>query len=103
MADIIQFPGNQLESTSEGECVCSNPNCKHEWIGDAPAGATQVECPKCYTMQGHFKWPFGAQPDELAYECNCGCEDFFIMKKSMSHSPAVYCRGCGCEATGWIE
>jgi predicted SprT family Zn-dependent metalloprotease len=74
----------------------------HEWVGVMPAGSTQLECPICHTHHGAMKYPFGATGDELEYQCNCGSQDFFIMKREASKVAAVYCRGCGVEATGWF-
>ncbi|MBD1554784.1 hypothetical protein [Pseudomonas typographi] len=84
-----------------GECVCAQ--CKHEWVGMAPVGVTQLECPECHTHRGAFKYPFGPQEGVESFTCGCGSETFFIMRKPGHANGTVHCRGCGVEATGWFE
>lgn len=93
-------PRGREEPHASGECICAN--CRHEWVAAAPVGVTQLECPKCGTHRGAFKYPFGPQPGDEAFHCNCGSETFFIMRKPGQASGAVHCRGCGAEATGWF-
>lgn len=89
-----------LKYTS-GEASCRR--CQHTWDAFVPEGTTQIECPECKTMCGAFRWPFGTNQGEEGYHCNCGCEDFFIMRRPGQANGAVYCRGCGLEALGWFE
>lgn len=99
---VVEFkPRESVEPHAAGECICAN--CRHEWIGAATVGATQLECPECGTHRGAFKYPFGPQVDEDGYQCNCGSETFFIMRRQGQASGAVYCRGCGLEAAGWFK
>jgi len=95
------LPFSQPEKRSCGEAVCAN--CQHEWVATAPAGVTQLECSECGTMRGAFKHPFGPSEGDFSFMCSCGSEDFFLMRKADQACGAVYCRGCGNEATGWFE
>jgi len=54
-------------------------------------------------MKGTFRWPYGPAEDQLGYQCSCGCDDYFIMKRDHQAAPAVYCRNCGDEAIGWFK
>jgi hypothetical protein len=86
---------------SVGDAICGN--CRHEWVATAPAGTTQLECPEYATHRGAFKHPFGPCEGDESFKCNCGSFDFYISRKPGHASGAVYCRGCGNEATGWFE
>lgn len=48
--------------------------CQHEWEGVAPTGHMWVDCPSCGLPKGTPKYPFGAAPDDLLFQCNCGGE-----------------------------
>ena len=86
---------------SAGEAICTQ--CKHEWVAVAPAGQRDLECPSCSSHRGVFKWPYGPSEGDEGYRCNCGSDDFFIMRRGKQSNGAVHCRGCGTEATGWFE
>ena len=75
-----------------GEAICSH--CKHEWVAAAPVGCRNLECPSCGTHQGIFKWPFSPAEGDESYQCNCGSDDFFIMRRPGWANGAVFCRGC---------
>ena len=97
---VLEFkrPG---DPHSSGEAICAH--CKHEWVAVASAGQRNLECPSCGSARGVFKWPFGPSVGDEGYKCNCGCEDFFIMRRGMQASGILFCRGCDPEATGWFE
>ena len=95
------LPFSRPEKHASGEAICAN--CRNEWVASAPAGVTQLECAECGTMRGAFKHPFGASEGDYSFSCSCGCEDFFLMRKADQACGAVYCRGCGNEATGWFQ
>ncbi|MEH6483041.1 MULTISPECIES: hypothetical protein [Pseudomonas] len=97
--NVVEF--GRKEPHASGEAICRN--CKHEWAAVAPVGVTQLECPECSTEQGAFKYPFGPAVGDDSYTCNCGSEDFFIMRKAGNVSGEVRCRQCGVEALGWFE
>lgn len=85
--DNIIFIHKKTEQTASGEAFCIN--CKHEWIAVCPTGTVQLECPKCLTMKGLFKYPFSPQPGSLIRVCNCGNELFYITPEGHM------CANCG--------
>ncbi len=64
------------EQTAAGEAFCLQ--CSHEWVATAPTGTERLECPKCLTMKGLFKFEHGPNDNELRRECNCGCQLFYL-------------------------
>lgn len=97
---VLEFKRRD-EPHASGVAICGN--CKHEWVAVAPAGQRNLECPQCSTERGAFKFPYGPNDGCEGYQCNCGSEDFFIMRRGSQGNGAVYCRGCGSETTGWFE
>lgn len=67
-----------------GEVVCLE--CRHEWMGVAPIGTTELECSECGTLKG--AWKYMAAP-EVVFECNCGNQHFYIDPEG------VMCARCG--------
>ena len=77
--------------TGKAECA----NCHHTWIGVAPLGITELECPSCHAAKGYFLG--SVLRDREVFVCNCGCDVFRI-----SPSVGPYCVHCAEAATGWF-
>jgi hypothetical protein len=75
----------QQHAAGEAFCIC----CGHTWIAVAPTGTTQLECPECHTMKGHWKFEFAPSPGELVRECNCGNQLFYLTPQGH------LCANCG--------
>jgi len=65
-----------IRSRMAGEAFCFH--CKHEWIATAPTGATQLECPKCGSLKGIFKFPACVEEGQLIRQCKCGNDLFYL-------------------------
>lgn len=94
MGDVLIF--GRTAAFNSGAAVCRA--CHHEWTAISRSEAIELECPMCNTMNGHFKWPFSANEGELTYSCECGCEDFFIVKNKPYSKTQIKCRSCGKES-----
>jgi hypothetical protein len=68
-----------------GEAVCLA--CKHEWVGVAPIGTVDIECPECKSQKGVLK--HFVHRDGLHYLCNCGNPLLFATPDG------CYCANCG--------
>ena len=88
-----QKDGNVIDIWSKsphlsGEIKCLA--CKNEWIGVAPAGAVDLECPECHCHRGVFIWPIEPIKGETRFCCNgCNGEFFYI------RTECTVCIGCG--------
>lgn len=77
MSNVVPIaPREKPQPHGEGEAFCFG--CDHRWIGVAPVGTKQLECPQCKTMKGLFKWPFAPSEDQLVRRCACGNEYFWL-------------------------
>lgn len=78
MAKITKLSDKKNEKAgwATGEAFCLQ--CDHTWIQVTPTGEVQLECPKCKTMKGLFKYPFNVCENELIRECNCGNQLFYL-------------------------
>lgn len=86
MGDIVGFP-EKTDPFIEGKAICSH--CRHEWEACAPAGTIDLECPECGGVKGLFKHPMGPGDGNERWECNCGCQIFMILPRS------ILCYECG--------
>lgn len=84
MSNIIAFERNDPHLSGEAICAC----CRHKWIAVAPVGTKELECPECGTFKGLFVNQV-APRSEYLWECNCGCQIFFILKEG------IQCYQCG--------
>lgn len=86
MNKVVELrPAKDPHACAEAFCL----QCGHTWIGVAPAGTVQLECPECHTMKGLFKFPFNFEVGALVRECNCGNQLFYL-------SPEGHlCANCG--------
>lgn len=100
MSNVIPFSPAAVKHRT-GAAICRG--CRHEWDAVTEGDGLDLECPECATMKGTFKWTYGACEGQAEYKCNCGCFDYFIMKKTPESVAAVYCRNCGNESVGWFE
>jgi len=83
MGEVIGI--NENKPHISGPVVCMN--CKHEWVGVAPAGTYWLECKQCGTFKGVFKGAI--QCDCMTWECNCGNTLFEICPDG------IHCPNCG--------
>jgi predicted RNA-binding Zn-ribbon protein involved in translation (DUF1610 family) len=68
--------------------------CKHEWIAVAPAGVVWMECPKCGSEKGIFKYAC-LREDDPHWTCHCGNDLFYVTPRG------YYCPNCGEWQTGF--
>lgn len=81
------------DSHIAGEAKCLA--CQHEWVAVAPVGCIGLECPKCGTERGVYKYPCLPHKEEKIWKCNCGNFLFVV-------TPAGYfCPNCGEWASGF--
>lgn len=83
MSNIINLA--EYQSHISGEVICMV--CKHEWIACAQVGTVDLDCQKCGTSKGHFKYP--CSRDEDHWTCRCGSVYFCITPGG------YYCPNCG--------
>lgn len=69
--------------------------CHHSWVGVAPVGTIELECPECHATKGYFINSV-LRGDER-WQCDCGCFVFHIAR-----TIGPYCVNCGTEAVGWF-
>jgi DNA-directed RNA polymerase subunit RPC12/RpoP len=62
--------------------------CNHNWQAVAPVGVTELECPNCKTMKGHYIFAFAPAVNKV-WECNCGNQLFHIALEG------IFCPNCG--------
>lgn len=80
---VVNLNDHRPHNSGVAVCMC----CKHEWNACAPIGTTDLECPKCHTMKGHFKFECA----RLAPHWQCVCGNFYFCI-----IPAgSYCPNCG--------
>lgn len=85
-AEVLPFRRQEPEIDHiSGHFICFG--CIHTWIGVAPVGTSEFECPKCHTMKGRIRNEVVRNIDH--YVCGCGCGLFSITPKG------VYCPNCG--------
>lgn len=91
MAEIFKFPPKADESKTErhGTGLAFCILCKHEWQAVAPLGTTQLQCPKCESHKGRFKFPFDPPEGTMRRVCNCG-NDLFLLT-----TEGHLCANCG--------
>jgi hypothetical protein len=95
MTNVIDFVAALSDRDSphlSGLARCDG--CGHQWEAVAPVGTVILECPRCESMQGRYRYP--VQRSETVWECMCGCQTFGI---TAEHGP--YCTRCGLEQSGW--
>jgi phage FluMu protein Com len=87
-AKLLRFekkPPDTQNGTGEAFCL----NCLHEWVAVAPTGTIELECPKCKTMKGLYKFPFHPPEGTYMRECNCGNQLFYLTTEGHM------CANCG--------
>lgn len=85
MSNVVKLPSRADRGPHlSGIAFCAR--CKHEWVGVAPVGTMELECPECHTMMGLFK--HGCEPDE-PWTCSCGCYLFMVSRQG------IICWNCG--------
>ena len=84
MAEVIELFPKQYAS---GEAFCLA--CNNELAAVAETGTTQLECPECRRLTGHWKFEFCLTEGSLIRECDCGNRLFYL-------SPEGHmCASCG--------
>lgn len=97
---VVSFAAAKAERephwTGTARCI----GCQHEWQAVAPMGTFDLECPSCHLMKGHPKHPFGAQPGDLLFLCNCGSEALTAYHRKGTFY--LKCMACGTDQTAAI-
>jgi hypothetical protein len=75
MGEIVEF--RKPEITIEGSAICIQ--CRHEWVAEAPKGVNALECPKCHTHKGLWKFPYEPAQGVMRRVCNCENDLFYIL------------------------
>lgn len=89
--NVVSFEEKKLSYqphlTGEAKCMA----CRHEWVAVVPDGTEEpMECPKCGTNKGRFKYPYSVPKGAAMWVCNCGNDLFY--KLSTGH---LMCPNCG--------
>jgi hypothetical protein len=77
----------QTEQHGTGPAFCVG--CGHTWTAVAPTGTTQLECPACKALKGHWKFEFYPSEGQMVRECNCGNQLFYLTTEGH------LCANCG--------
>lgn len=85
MGDVININSLRNDPHISGDCSCMA--CDYKWVGLAPAGTVWLECPKCHTYKGLFKFSAQREGDHLT--CDCGNDLLHVIPKG------IYCPKCG--------
>jgi len=83
MTNIIELPVK--DSWASGEAICIQ--CKHSWIAVAPTKTEELQCPKCSSIKGI--WKYGFVPSTNIWSCSCGNDLFHITMEGH------FCPKCG--------
>lgn len=88
---MVKLTFDEPEPHSVGQAVCMN--CKHTWEARVPVeelGANVFfECEACLTRKAVFRNPYAASIGESFWQCDCGCEYFYMTKAYTA------CANCG--------
>lgn len=77
MSNVVAFKQlEQKDPHGHGEAFCLG--CGRTWIAVAPVGTTQLECPECRSMKGHWKFEFAPAEGTKVWACNCGNQLFYL-------------------------
>jgi predicted RNA-binding Zn-ribbon protein involved in translation (DUF1610 family) len=82
------------------EATCLS--CRQELFASGTHGTCNFECPHCGAFKGKVNELHEPGANDEGFRCQCGGENFFIMRTKNQKSGAVYCRECGTEAKGWF-
>jgi hypothetical protein len=97
MGEIVDLSQKRVKNSPylSGECLCLQ--CCYEWVGVAPTGVMELQCPSCHTMKGVYK--YGCEPDAEGggWICNCGCYLFILSGTSQR----MICWKCGSYQQGF--
>lgn len=96
MGNVLKFSGKHRDGEEPhlaGEAICLE--CRYEWVGVAPVGDIWLECQRCGTYKGRFK--YHSERDGEHWLCNCGNDLFYLMREGL------YCPRCGSWQHGWDD
>jgi hypothetical protein len=77
----------EVDRIATGEAFCLS--CGHDWVGTAPVGTVNLECPGCGRHVGRFRFGFCPPEGSLVRECNCGNQLFYLTPEGH------LCASCG--------
>ena len=91
--NVIPFRRKEIAEVGHlnGPALCLA--CRHEWVGVAPVGTQELECPSCKSMKGIFT-KFVAYADVPNWRCSA-CEGFMFTVLLLEDTPTLACIGCG--------
>jgi len=87
MSESNVIPLLRPTPTAVGEAFCIG--CDHVWTASAPVGTTQLECPNCKALKGHFRFEHAPAEGTLVRQCNCGNQLFYLTPEGH------LCANCG--------
>jgi hypothetical protein len=89
-SNVIQLPVRHADdNTQHGAGMAFCIQCSHEWTAVAPTGTVDLECPKCHTHKGKWKFEFAPAEGTMVRECNCGNRLFYLTTEGH------VCANCG--------
>lgn len=71
--------------------------CRAEWVGVAPIGCAELQCPVCGCMRGYSKSHILAGEGSVIFVCKI-CEGELF---SLAQSGEAQCAGCGAHHNPW--
>lgn len=83
---VVPFRPREVPHGS-GDAFCIY--CDHTWVAVAPVGTLHLQCPKCLTMKGRFKFEFKPSEGQMVRQCDCGNQLFYLTPEGHM------CANCG--------
>lgn len=82
---VVEFKRREQHGVGEAFCL----GCDHVWTAAAPTGTTQLECPNCLRLTGHWRFEFYPAEGQLVRECQCANQLFYLTPEGH------LCASCG--------
>lgn len=79
---------NHPPQWASGEAFCIR--CKYTWAAVAETGTTQLACPECACLTGHWKFGFAPGPGDFVGVCS-HCDNQLFYLTPLGH----LCANCG--------
>jgi hypothetical protein len=85
---VVSIRSRQPHLSGPARCL----KCKHEWVAVAEVGTVTLTCPSCDLDFGVYQ---AAPVPDLAWQCNCGCQLFYLMPDGhmCAHCGSMQCYG----------
>lgn len=95
MSNVIDLDAHRSNPHLAGPAKCLA--CQHEWAAAAPVGTYHLECPRCHTKRGVWRFACNGRQGIPFWACRCG-SDVFVLTTA-----ELVCTSCGRTQTGWYE